>query len=94
MASSTPTPPPAAEIKPAEHAAEERPIRNWRKFAVPALVVLLAIAIIATTTWNWNGWEGGRTEQVTEMKEGRRKTSAPTASIFAADASDRARPTT
>jgi membrane fusion protein (multidrug efflux system) len=28
-------------------------------------VVLLAIAVIVTITRNWNGWEGGRVEQVT-----------------------------
>jgi membrane fusion protein, multidrug efflux system len=65
MGSSTPTPPPAAELKPAEHAAPQSH-GNLRKYAVPALVVLLAIAIVATITWDWNGWEGGRTEQVTD----------------------------
>jgi membrane fusion protein (multidrug efflux system) len=29
------------------------------------IVVLLAIAVIVTITRNWNGWEGGRVEQVT-----------------------------
>jgi membrane fusion protein (multidrug efflux system) len=29
------------------------------------IVILLAIAIIVTITRNWNGWEGGRVEQVT-----------------------------
>jgi membrane fusion protein, multidrug efflux system len=28
--------------------------------------VLLAIVILVTITWNWNSWEGGRTEQVTD----------------------------
>jgi membrane fusion protein (multidrug efflux system) len=32
----------------------------------PALVVLLAAAIVATISWNWNAWEGGRIEQVTD----------------------------
>ena len=29
------------------------------------IVVLLAVAVIVTITRNWNGWEGGRVEQVT-----------------------------
>jgi membrane fusion protein (multidrug efflux system) len=32
----------------------------------PALVVLLAVAVVATLTRNWNTWEGGRIEQVTD----------------------------
>ena len=39
---------------------------NLRKYGIPALVVLLAIVILATITWNWNSWEGGRIEQVTD----------------------------
>ena len=38
----------------------------WQKLAVPALVLLLAAAIVVTLTPNWNSWEGGRTEQVTD----------------------------
>ena len=37
----------------------------WQKFGTPVIVVLLAIAIILTITRNWNGWEGGHVEQVT-----------------------------
>jgi membrane fusion protein (multidrug efflux system) len=37
----------------------------WQKYGTPLIVLLLAIAIIATITRNWNGWEGGRVEQVT-----------------------------
>ena len=33
---------------------------------VPALIVLLAAVILVTITWNWNAWEGGRVEQVTD----------------------------
>jgi membrane fusion protein (multidrug efflux system) len=39
---------------------------NFRKYGIPALVVLLAAAIVATISWNWNAWEGGRIEQVTD----------------------------
>jgi membrane fusion protein (multidrug efflux system) len=37
----------------------------WQKYGTPLIVVLLAVAVIVTITRNWNGWEGGRVEQVT-----------------------------
>jgi membrane fusion protein, multidrug efflux system len=37
----------------------------WQKYATPLIVLVLAIAMIVTITRNWNGWEGGRVEQVT-----------------------------
>ena len=37
----------------------------WRRFGTPVLVVLMALAIALTITRNWNAWEGGRVEQVT-----------------------------
>ena len=37
----------------------------WRRFGTPVLVVLMALAIALTITRNWNAWEGGRIEQVT-----------------------------
>jgi membrane fusion protein (multidrug efflux system) len=36
------------------------------KFATPILVFLLAVALVITLTVNWNTWEGGRAEQVTD----------------------------
>src|SRR5499425_3458952 len=38
----------------------------WQKFGTPLIVVLLAIAVIFTITRNWNAWEGGHAEQVTD----------------------------
>src|SRR5271155_2397668 len=38
----------------------------WLKYGTPLLVVLLAGAIVVTITRNWNAWEGGRIEQVTD----------------------------
>jgi membrane fusion protein (multidrug efflux system) len=46
--------PAAAALKPA-----------WQKYGTPLIVVLLAITVIWTMTHNWNAWEGGRAEQVT-----------------------------
>ncbi len=37
----------------------------WQKFGTPMLVILLAFAIVLTLTRNWNAWEGGRIDQVT-----------------------------
>ena len=37
----------------------------WHKFGTPALVLLLAVAIVLTLTRNWNAWEGEKVEQVT-----------------------------
>jgi membrane fusion protein, multidrug efflux system len=49
---------------PADVAA--RPHLNFRKYLTPALVLLLAAALVLTLTRNWNAWEGGRIEQVTD----------------------------
>jgi membrane fusion protein (multidrug efflux system) len=38
---------------------------TWRRFGTPLLVVLMAMAIALTISRNWNAWEGGRIEQVT-----------------------------
>jgi membrane fusion protein, multidrug efflux system len=49
-----------------EHASPPPAKPKWQKYVTPAVVVLLAVAVIATLTWNWNAWEGGRIEQVTD----------------------------
>jgi len=36
------------------------------KYGTPVLVLLLAIALFVTITRNWNAWEGGRIDQVTD----------------------------
>src|SRR5580698_6080661 len=64
MAASTPAPVPAAVP---EHAAEQPKARpNWQKYGTPLLIVLLAAAVLVTITRNWNAWEGGRVEQITD----------------------------
>jgi membrane fusion protein (multidrug efflux system) len=37
----------------------------WQKYGTPLIVIALAVAVIVTITRNWNGWEGGKTEQIT-----------------------------
>jgi len=39
---------------------------RWQNYVTPLLVVLLALAIVITITRNWNSWEGGKVEQVTD----------------------------
>jgi membrane fusion protein (multidrug efflux system) len=52
--------------KPESGQSSSRSSSNLRKYGTPALVVLVAVVILATITWNWNSWEGGRIEQVTD----------------------------
>jgi membrane fusion protein (multidrug efflux system) len=49
-----------------EHAPAPAAKPKWQKYVTPVVVVLLAVAVIATLTRNWNAWEGGRIEQVTD----------------------------
>src|SRR5580692_17367 len=69
-ASSVPTDaakPALASVKAAEPEhipALARP--KWQKYGTPLLVVLLAAAVVFTIIRNWNSWEGGRIEQVTD----------------------------
>jgi membrane fusion protein, multidrug efflux system len=60
---STPAPVPAAQQ---EHSLAPPARPKWQKYATPALVTLLAAGLVVTITWNWNAWEGGRIDQVTD----------------------------
>jgi len=59
-----PTLAPARPVEPEHVAAPARP--SWQRYGAPLLVVLLAAAVFYTITRNWNSWEGGRIEQVTD----------------------------
>src|SRR6267154_2080375 len=39
---------------------------GWKKYVTPLLVVVLGLAVLITITRNWNAWEGGKVEQVTD----------------------------
>ena len=71
-AASSPAPTPAASTapNPAAHSepAPPKPTTRWEwlKYGTPILVLLLAAAVVITLTRNWNAWEGGRAEQVTD----------------------------
>ena len=59
--------PGGAAVASGEHAATAPPHRwPWLKYLTPLLVLLLAAAVIITVTRDWNAWEGGRIEQVTD----------------------------
>src|SRR5712672_2350406 len=47
-------------------AAASRGSVGWKKYLTPLLVVALALAVLITITRNWNTWEGGKVEQVTD----------------------------
>src|SRR5208282_5055132 len=64
MATGTPSAPPRAAEP--EHVPAQPKAPKWQKYGTPALVVLLAATLVTTITWNWNAWEGGRNEQVTD----------------------------
>jgi membrane fusion protein (multidrug efflux system) len=59
-----PTLAPARPAEPEHVPAPSRP--NWQKYLTPVLVVLLAGAVVFTIFRNWNSWEGGKAEQVTD----------------------------
>jgi membrane fusion protein (multidrug efflux system) len=60
------TPAPVKRAEPQQVPEQPKPKPKWQRFVVPALVLLLAAAIVATISRNWNAWEGGRIEQVTD----------------------------
>ena len=39
---------------------------RWQNYTTPILVVILALAVLITITRNWNAWEGGKVDQVTD----------------------------
>jgi membrane fusion protein, multidrug efflux system len=67
------SPVPAGSVAPApkplppasEPAAGHRGAK-WQNYLTPIFVLLLALALLFTITRNWNAWEGGKVEQVTD----------------------------
>lgn len=60
----SPAPTPATHPEPAPD--KDKPQWAWLKYATPLFVLLLAVAVLITLTRNWNAWEGGKVEQVTD----------------------------
>jgi membrane fusion protein (multidrug efflux system) len=59
-----PAPSPATAPKAVEH-FPSRLKQAWSKYGTPLIVCLLAVAVVVTITRNWNAWEGGRVDQIT-----------------------------
>jgi membrane fusion protein (multidrug efflux system) len=59
--------PPVSPPVPPQHTevTSTPPENRWKKYGTPALVIVLALAIVFTITHNWNSREGGKVEQVT-----------------------------
>src|SRR6266404_5784082 len=74
MAAITPAPAPSTTVAasaPSHTTVPERPPApaakpKWLSYLTPIAVLLLAAALIITLTRNWNAWEGGRIDQVTD----------------------------
>jgi len=66
MTASASTPAPARAAEPEHSPPTPAPKPAWQKYGTPLLVVSLAAAVVFTITRNWNSWEGGRIEQVTD----------------------------
>src|SRR5271166_4354920 len=69
---STPSPVPAPKPAPPAETPQDaghdtaKSGPKWEKYLTPILIVLLAIAVVVTVTRNWNAWEGGKVDQVTD----------------------------
>jgi len=66
MVTTAPKPIVSPEATAHESRVTPKPTPKWRSYGTPLLVLLLAIAVLVTVTRNWNSWEGGHIEQVTD----------------------------
>jgi len=60
------SPAPKPEVPGKEQSAAAKTTPRWQKYLTPLLIVVLALAVVITVTRNWNAWEGGKVEQVTD----------------------------
>jgi len=63
--SATPVPKQVPPKMSTDEAVARRGAR-WQSYMTPILVVILALAVLITITRNWNAWEGGKVDQVTD----------------------------
>ena len=61
-----PTPAPTTAVQPDHAPPHPKAHWPWLKYATPVVVLLLAAAVLITLTRDWNAWEGGKIEQVTD----------------------------
>lgn len=62
---STPSPKNSPE-QPEHHDPRPKSRWPWLGYATPLALVILAAGLVITLTRNWNAWEGGRADQVTD----------------------------
>jgi len=62
----SPAPAPKPEVPGKDQSVAAKTTPRWQKYLTPLLIVLLALAVVITVTRNWNAWEGGKVEQVTD----------------------------
>jgi membrane fusion protein, multidrug efflux system len=60
------SPAPASALHPQLAPSAGKSRWPWLKYATPILVLLLAAAVVISLTKNWNAWEGGKLEQITD----------------------------
>jgi membrane fusion protein, multidrug efflux system len=67
-ASAGPAPTVAKPVSPRIDTDQAVPRRGarWQNYVTPILVMLLALTVLLTITRNWNAWEGGKADQVTD----------------------------
>jgi membrane fusion protein (multidrug efflux system) len=59
-------PPTKPEVPSKEQSVAAGPRSRWQRYVTPVLVILLGLAVFVTLVRNWNSWEGGKAEQVTD----------------------------
>ena len=58
---------PAPKPLPAKSDTDQAPRQGrWQNYVTTIFVVLLTLAVLITLTRDWNAWEGGKAEQVTD----------------------------
>ncbi|HTF63200.1 MAG TPA: hypothetical protein VK638_10860, partial [Edaphobacter sp.] len=58
--------PTKSEVPGKEQSVATGPSSSWLRYVTPVLVILLGLAVFVTLVRNWNSWEGGKAEQVTD----------------------------
>ena len=67
MAATGASPAPNGAAEHSEHASAGQTSRwPWLRYVTPIAILLLAIALVVTITHNWDAWEGGKVEQITD----------------------------
>jgi len=62
----SPAPPTKPEVSGKEQGVAAGPSSRWQRYVTPVLVILLGLAVFVTLVRNWNSWEGGKAEQITD----------------------------